>query len=91
VTVAKTKELKKRLCGQERIVSSVLLPISLAQTQRLLREALRSAGAQAPCWGAGHRLALHRLLLPRQPYLLPVRAALLSAQTLEWRGVRYTL
>jgi len=29
-----------------------------------------SAGAQAPCWGAGRSLALHRLSLPRQPHLL---------------------
>jgi len=33
-------------------------------------EALGSAGAQAPCWGAGHRQALHRLPLPRQPHSL---------------------
>jgi len=35
-----------------------------------LWEALGSAGAQAPCWGVGHRLALHRLPLPRQPHSL---------------------
>ena len=28
---------------------------SLYKTRRFLREALGSAGAQAPCWGAGHR------------------------------------
>jgi len=38
------------------------------QTRRLLREALGSAGAQAPLLGvAGHRLALHRLLLCGSP------------------------
>ena len=40
------------------------------QTRRLLREALGSAGVQAPCWGAGLSLALHRLPLLRQLRLL---------------------
>ena len=44
--------------------------VLMRRTRRFLREALRSAGAQAPCWGAGLSLALHRLSLPRQPHLL---------------------
>ena len=39
------------------------------RTRRSLRETLGSARAQAPCWGAGHRLAPHRLPLQRQPHL----------------------
>lgn len=36
-----------------------------SQSLRFIREALGSAGVQAPCWDAGHSLAPHRLPLPQ--------------------------